>query len=83
MFAKPECVDVLQPEPRSGEGCNFAVRAATHYYTINWTNVKTQDKNVKSSLLYIYNRLNCVVVVFSKKRTGKRIKLKFIRELWR
>ena len=22
MFAKPECDDVLQPEPRSGEGCN-------------------------------------------------------------
>ena len=22
MFAKPECDNVLQPDPRSGEGCN-------------------------------------------------------------
>ena len=37
-----------------------AVRAATHYYTRAWPNIKTQEKNVISSLLYTYIRINCL-----------------------
>ena len=45
-----------------------AMRAATHYYTGAWPNIKTQEKNVILSLLYTYDRLNCLVLAFSKKR---------------
>ena len=70
MFAKPECDNVLQPKPE-------AVKAAAHDYTRAWPNLKTQENNVISSLLYTYNRLNCFDLAFSRKR----IKLKFICEL--
>ena len=49
MFAKPECDNVLQPKPPSDEGCND-MRA--------WANVKTQEKNVISSLLYTFSKSN-------------------------
>ena len=42
-----------------------------------WPNIKTQETNVISSLLYTYNILNCPVLAFSKKRK----KLRFIHKL--
>ena len=54
------------------------VKAATRYNTRAWPNVKTQETNVKSSLLYTYNALNCLVLAFSKKRKKK---LKFVHKL--
>ena len=62
-FAKPERNNVLQPEPRSK-----ALRDATHYYMRAWSNIKTREKNVISSLLYTYNKPNCLVLAFPKKR---------------
>ena len=63
MFSRPEMNVIMC--------CNSnreAVMAATHYYTRAWVNVKTQKKNVISSLLYTYNRFNCLHVLdFSKK----------------
>ena len=37
----------------------------------NNQNVKSQEKNVISSLLYSYNTLDCLVLAFSKKTKNK------------
>ena len=45
-FTKPECENVLHPEPRSGEGCNTISHGGL-------ANVNTEN-NVISSLLYTF-----------------------------
>ena len=37
---------------------HIAVRVATHYSIRAWANVKTQEKNVISSLLYTFSKSN-------------------------
>ena len=46
MFAKPECDNVLQPEPEKGEGCNTLSHEGL-------ANMKS-EKNVMSSLFYTF-----------------------------
>ena len=41
------------------------VRVATHYCRSAWANIKTQEKNVISSLLYTFSKSN----TFEKKST--------------
>ena len=53
MFAKPECDNVLQPDPRNGEGCNTLLHEG-------FANVNTQKRllyrhfNIPSFLVQVF-----------------------------
>ena len=57
MFAKPQCYNVLQPEPRSGECCNTLSHEGL-------ANVNT-EKNVISSLLSPFKHKQFQIILFN------------------
>ena len=62
-FAKPECVNVLQPDPRSGEGCNTLIHEG-------FANVNTR-KRLLYRHCYIPSFLVHVFTIQSKNNLSK------------